>query len=184
MLYTVFGVGYGDILSTNSNEKLFTLCLLQIGVITYSWLVSSLSKIKNDEITSIQAEKKEEYEKRLELLDFIRVTSQSLNHHFYHKVQRYLHYQYLKELYNPNVILDILPSTLKKQLIFAMYRPIIKNFILFKTCTNEDFIMKVLTCFRPGVSLKNERILNRGDYIEEMIFGNLLHITQHKPIKL
>ena len=170
VLYTVFGVGYGDILSTNSNEKLFTLCLLQIGVITYSWLVSSLGKIKNDEITSIQAEKKEEYEKRLELLDFIRVTSQSLNHHFYHKVQRYLHYQYLKELYNPNVILDILPSTLKKQLIFAMYRPIIRNFILFKTCTNEDFIMKVLTCFRPGVSLKNERILNRGDYIEEMIF--------------
>ena len=170
VLYTVFGVGYGDILATNSNEKLFTLCLLQIGVITYSWLVSSLGKIKNDEIMSIQAEKKEEYEKRLELLDFIRVNSQSLNHHFYHKVQRYLHYQYLKELYNPNVILDILPSTLKKQLIFAMYRPIIKNFILFKTCTNEDFIMKVLTCFRPGVSLKNERILNRGDYIEEMIF--------------
>ena len=170
VLYTVFGVGYGDILIMNINEKLFTLCLLQIGVFTYSWLVSTLSKIKNEEISSIQAEKREEYNKKLEMLDIIRVTSQNMNDHFYHKVQRYLYYQFLKELYHPNVILDLLPSTLKKELVFAMYRPVINNFVLFKYCTNEDFILKVITCFRPGVSIKNERILNRGDYIEEMMF--------------
>ena len=57
-----------------------------------------------------------------------------------------------------------------------MYKPIIENFIFFKNFNNTDFIVRVLMCFKPILSLKNDILVKEGDYIEEILFvkkGNL-----------
>ena len=58
---TVFGIGYGDITPYNIKEKIFAMILLMIGIVIYSWLVSTLSKLKNIEYNNYSDEKINEY---------------------------------------------------------------------------------------------------------------------------
>jgi len=51
-----------------------------------------------------------------------------------------------------------------------MYKDIINNFIFFKNFNNSDFIIRVILALKPIQASKNERLVNEGDYIEEIIF--------------
>ena len=168
---TIFGIGYGDILSTNLNERVYNLLLLTVGLMLYSWLVSALSKIKDQmELSNLDNEQLTQFQNQLGVLDNIRTEHPNLPIELYLKIQRYIYYKFEKEQFNPRLIFECLPSSLQKNLLFEMYKPVINNFIFFKYYHNEEFILKVLKSFCSVVYFKKERIVNAGDFMEEMFF--------------
>ncbi len=53
---------------------------------------------------------------------------------------------------------------MRNTLIFEMYKPIIKNF------DDKEFIWKVKLFLKPFNVIKGERLVNDGDFIDEIIF--------------
>ena len=184
---TIFGIGYGDVLTTNLYERCYNLFLLSIGLLLYSWLVSALSKIKNSKsLQALDQNKIEEYNEKIELINNIKSTFPQIKQNLIGKLKRYILYKYEREQFNPKLIFDNLPFYLQRNLLFAMYKPVIQNFTFFKKFKREDFIMKVLMYFTPIVYYKNERLVNAGDFMEEMYFvkQGILTIELPLPSKL
>ena len=162
---TITTVGYGDIVSINSYERFYNLILLVVGIGIYSYCVSSLSNYVQ------QVDKKTlDYQEKSDTLEQIRLNHEKMPNELYEKIARFLKYQLENESIDQHEIIDNLPIGLRTTLIMQMYRPIIKNFIFFKTFNSSDFIIKVIMAFSPLLSLKNEKLVNEGDYIEEIIF--------------
>ena len=170
IILTIVGVGYGDIIGTNTLEMMYLVFLLIIGVLLYSWLVSSLSKIKDSDTVIAISERAEEIKNQFNILESIRQSYSNITYDCYKRIQRYLKYNFKKELFSPKTIFDNLPVHLQRDLIFNMYKSEVENFIFFKYFENEDFIMKVLMCFQQNICIKNERIVNKGDFMDEMLF--------------
>ena len=165
LIMTLTTVGYGDITCCSLKERIFQVVLLIIGIMAYSWLISSFSSF----IKKIN-EKTVEYEKKKSILDEIKSNNPNLSDDLYEKVLKYLNFKHFHEKNVKNNIFDCLPLGLKNNLIYEMYKPIIKNFIFFKNFQNTDFIVQVITCFKPILAYKNYILVNEGDLIEDIIF--------------
>ena len=162
---TVTTVGYGDIVSINIYERFYNLILLVVGIGIYSYSVSALSNYVQ------QVDRKTlDYQEKSDTLEQIRINHEKMPNELYEKIARFLKYQLENESIDQHEIIDNLPIGLRTTLIMQMYKPIINNFIFFKTFNSSDFIIKVIMAFRPILSLRNEKLVNEGDYIEEIIF--------------
>jgi len=179
LIMTLTTVGYGDITCSSLKERIFQLVLLIIGIIAYSWLISSFSNL----IQKIN-EKSIEYEKNKSILDDIKINNPNLSDSLYEKILRYFRFKYFHEKNVKNIIFDSLPVGLKNNLIFEMYKPVIKNFIFFKNFQNIDFIVQVITCFKPILAYKNYILVNEGDLIEDIIFVKHGVLSVELPVNL
>ena len=158
-------VRYGDITCYSFNERIFQLILLIVGIVAYSWIISYISNyVKKINEESI------DFETRKAILDEIKLTNPNLTNNLYDRILRYLKYRKYHENKDKNIIFDCLPLALKNNLIAEMYKPIIKNFIFFKNFQNVDFIVRVVLSFRPILAIKNDILVNEGDFVEDIIF--------------
>ena len=162
---TVFTIGYGDIVSVNIYERFFNLILLVVGIMIYSYAVSALSNY----VQSVDS-KTLDYQNKVTILKQIRVTHEKMPQELYDKISRFLLYRLNNETKDKNEIIDNLPMALRNKLIMEMYKNIINHFIFFKNFDNSDFIIRVILAFKPIQASKNERLVNEGDYLEEIIF--------------
>jgi len=162
---TVTTVGYGDIVSINIYERFNNLILLVVGIMVYSYCVSSLSNY----VQQVDS-KTLDYQEKSRTLEQIRLNHEKMPQELYEKISRFLKYKLTNESKVQNELIDNLPIGLRSTLIMEMYKPVIDNFIFFKTFNSSDFIIKVIMAFRPILSLKNEKLINEGDYIEEIVF--------------
>ena len=176
---TVFNIGYGDVVCNNRVERIFTLFLLIIGLMIYSWTISSLSTYYTE-----GDEKTNEYKKNTAILEDIRLTYDNMPFELYDKIQRYLLYRLNNDKIDCNAIYEALPIGLRNNLIYEMYKPIINNFIFFKNFNSTDFIIKVILSFKPLFALKNERLVNEGDVMEEIIFVKNGKLVLEFPLPL
>ena len=162
---TVFTVGYGDIVSVNIYERVFNLILLIVGIMAYSFSISTL-------INYVQKEdhKTKDFNSKMDILNQIKVTHEKMPKTLYDKIARFLNYRLTHIEKDKNEIIDNLPIGLRAKLIMEMYKPIIENFIFFKTYNSSDFVLRVILAFRPILSIRNEKLVNEGDYLEEIIF--------------
>ena len=165
LLMALTTVGYGDITCSSLKERIFQVFLLIIGIIAYSWIVSSFSNF----IKKLN-EKSVDFEKKKNILDEIKRNNPNLPDELYDNIIRYLKFKYFHEKNLQNIIFDCLPVGLKNNLIYEMYKPIIKKFIFFKNFQNTDFIVQVILSFKPILAYKNYILVNEGDIIEEVIF--------------
>ena len=172
-------VGYGDITCYSLIERVFQLFLLVIGIMAYSWLVSSFSNYiqKLNERTA-------DFEKKKSILDEIKVNHKNLPDSLYDRILRHLKFKNFHEKKLINIIFDCLPVGLKNNLISEMYKPIIKNFIFFKNFQNTDFIVRVILCFKPILAYKNDILVNDGDIIEEIMFVKRGILSVELPINM
>ena len=167
---TIFGIGYGDILTTNINERIFNLFLLTVGLMLYSWLVSALSRIKEKMETNLDDEKISLFGQEIELLEKMKKEYPKMPIDLYFNIQSFIYYKYEKMENNPKVLFDNLPYNIQKALVFTMYKPVIENFVFFKKFYNEDFIMKVLIMFNPVIYYRKKKIVTAGEFMDEMYF--------------
>ena len=105
-------VGYGDITCCSFFERMFQVFLLIIGIMAYSWLISSFSNF----VQKLN-EKSADYEKKKSILDEIRVNHPNLSDELYDRILRYLKFRHFHEKKFKNIIFDCLPLGLKNKLI-------------------------------------------------------------------
>ena len=165
IIVTITTVGYGDITGISNTERGFQIYLLVIGTIAYSYVISYIS----NQIIK-QNKRSMNFEKNLEIIQEIKLHHQDMKESLYNEVLRNLYNMNLYERKDKHILLDSLPYSLKNQLIISMYQKIINNFIFFKNIDNSDFIAKVVTSFVPIISIKNDIIIQEGDFITEIIF--------------
>ena len=176
---TVLSIGYGDILTYNITERLINGLLLTVGLLLYSWTVSTLTSYLMDDDEIII-----EYRNKLLILDDIKLTYDNMPDELYSKIQRHLLYKVTTQKMDVNAIFNTLPIGLRNNLIIEMYRPIIDNFIFFKNHSSTDFIIQVILSFKPLLSLKGEKLLNDGDVLDEMIFVKKGKLTLEFPLPM
>ena len=131
----------------------------------YSYAVSALSNY----VQSVDS-KTLDYQNKLAILESIRVTHEKMPQNLYDKISKFLLYRLHHETKDKNEIIDNLPSGLRNKIIIEMYRDVINNFIFFKKFDNTDFVIQVILAMKPIQASHNERLVNEGEYIEEIYF--------------
>ena len=166
LVTTITSVGYGDITCVSLSETLYQIIILTIGVIAYSWIVSTIGNyVKKETRAAIK------FNKDLSLLEEIRVSYPKMSFKLYNKIYKHLEtVSHQQEKLDTNLLVTNLPYTLKNQIMFIIYGSIIKKFIFFKDCENSDFILRVLTSFIPLSTKKGAFIIQEGDIIDNIVF--------------
>ena len=197
-LSTIFTIGYGDILSVSIYERIFNNIIMMVGVLLFSFTLSSLGNIITtyDKITK-------NYLNRLDILDEIRIChpnldeptpkaknitfegeegTQILSHSesLYEKLFKFINYDYKNNKKEKLKLVKELPLTMKNEVIYEMYKNIINNFTFFhysyQNGKNQAFNTRIVLTMRPLKIFKNEFFIHEGERFEEMIFvknGNL-----------
>ena len=166
LITTITSVGYGDITCVSLGETIFQIILLTIGVIAYSWVVSTIGNyVKKETRAAIK------YNKDMDLLEEIRISYPKMSFKLYNKIQKHLEtVSQQQERFDTNLLVNTLPYTLKNQLMFIIYGNIIKKFNFFKECENSDFILRILTSFIPMTAKKGAFIIHEGELVDNIIF--------------
>jgi len=179
LIMAITSVGYGDITCYCFWEVIFQLFLLIVGIMAYSWAVSSFSNY----VQKIN-EKSADFEKKKSILDEIKLNNPNLPEVLYEKILRFLKFKNFHEKELKNIIFDCLPVSLKNNLICEMYKPIIKNFIFFKNFQNTDFIVRVILVFKPVIAYKNDILINDNDMVEDIMFVKQGVLSVELPINM
>ena len=163
---TLTTVGYGDIIAINNGfEKIYGIIILIVGTCAYSWILTYISnyiKKKNKKYI--------DFERKIDLLDNIRLEYPNLGPELYFNIRRYLIYNKSVNKFNLKFVLESLPSSLQNNLIIEIYKPIIENFQFFRTFENSDFFVKIVTSLKSILSMKDDILVQEGDIIEDIIF--------------
>lgn len=160
---TIFTIGYGDITSSHTLERIYNCVLMFIGVLIYSFTVSSLGNLvmSYDNLTK-------KYYDNIELLDEIK-WKYKVPDEFCDRVSKYLNYNFKFNKNQKYAFINELPPKLKNNLLLNMYEDIIQSFHFFADCTQE-FTAKVVFCLRPARSYAKELLVYEGEYLEEVYF--------------
>ena len=172
-------VGYGDITCYSFWERVFQIFLLVVGILAYSWAVTSFSNY----IKKIN-EKSADFQNKKGILDEIKLNNQNMPDELYDKILRHLKFKNFHEKKLKSIIFDCLPVSLKNSLIFEMYKPIINNFLFFKNFQNTDFIVRVILSFRPIIAGKNDILINDSDMVEDIMFVKKGVLSVELPINM
>ena len=163
---TITSVGYGDIVCISKEETLFQIILLSIGLVAYSWIISTVAdRVKNKNRAQIK------YNKDMAKLEAIRISYPNMPFKLYNKIQQ--HIQRLltqqKKMEN-NILINSLPYYLQNSVLFQIYKEQIEKFIFFKNCDNSDFVLKVLTHLIPLFTKKDVILVGEGEFLENIFF--------------
>ena len=172
-------VGYGDITCYSFHERIYQLLLLIIGIMAYSYAVSSVSNY----IQKIN-EKSADLQNKKSILDEIKMNNPNMPEELYERIMKFLTYKNKHEKKFKSLIFDSLPVTLKNDLISEMYKPIIKKFIFFKNFQNKDFIVRVILAFKAVIADKNDILVNEGDLLEDIMFIKKGVLSVELPINI
>ena len=166
LIATITSVGYGDITGKGLNEYIFQVFLLLIGIIAYSWLVSSISNyVRDNNKDSIF------FDSKVSILDDIKLHHPEMDSELYNKI--YLHLKQLKLLHkkkDKNILLDSLPYNLKNSLLYEINRPLIEGLNFFKNFHNSIFILSAVTKLIPIITNKGDIIIDKNEIINSMFF--------------
>lgn len=169
---TIFTIGYGDITSSNTAERLYNCTLMFFGVLIYSFAVSSLGTIVSsyDSLTI-------KFMKNMEQLSEISARY-NVPQKFNEKVYKYLRYDYKFNKSEKFAFINELPIRLKNSLLMDMYREVIRNFKFLKE-NSQEFTSKVVFMMKPLRMHLKEYIITEGEFLEEVIFVRRGHLTIH-----
>ena len=166
LLTTMTTVGYGDIVCNSSNELIFQIILLSVGIIVYSWIVSNIGNyIKNESYASML------YNKDEAILEEIRISYPKMPFKIYKKIFHHLNARKMRQKHcDSNILINSLPYSLKNKILLTMHKKIIENFKIFHGTHNTDFTLRLLMNLLPLFSKKNAILIREGQIIENIIF--------------
>ena len=165
LITTVTSVGYGDIIGSSFTEIIFQIFLLMIGIIAYSWLISSLSNYVQE-----NNKQNEVFNQKISLLNEIKLEHPKMTKELYDKIHLHLEYINLGQKKDKSSLINVLPHTIQKSLLYEMYKPIIENFNFFKDFKNSEFVNRVISKLKPVLAVKNDLLLEQDEIIEDTIF--------------
>ena len=178
LITTVTTVGYGDLTCTTPNEKVFGIIIEIVGIVAYSWILTSISNYVKS-----KSDQKEEYFQKYKILEDIKISYDDFSDDLFQRIDRYIKHKHKNENEEKNLI-EELPISLRNTLVYNMYEPIIQNFVFFKYFDNKDFIVSVIFAFKPIIAIKNDILIKDGEFVEDIIFVKSGKITLEYPIKI
>ena len=168
IIETLTTVGYGDVTCEGFTEICFQIILLSIGIVAYSWLITTIGNyVKNETKAEIK------HNQDLNLLEEIRVEYKEMPFKLYKKLR-----QHLKSVSNQqkkvdlSILVNSLPYSVKNLVLFKVYDSCIHRFNIFKNSENTDFISRVLANFIPLFSKRKAILIYEGENIENIVFVN------------
>ena len=166
VMATMTSVGYGDIVCISKEETFFQIILLSIGLVTYSWIISSVGDyVKNKSRVAMN------FDRDMTKLEEIRIAYPNMPYKLYNKIQQHIQRMLTQsKKYEYNILISNLPYYLQNSVLFQIHKNEINKFIFFKDCDNSDFILKVLTHFIPIFSKKNIVLVGEGEFLENIFF--------------
>ena len=165
LITTVTSVGYGDITGNSINEFIFQIFLLIIGIIAYSWLISAISNYVKE-----NNQQNELFNQKIAILNEIKLEQPQLTKELYDKIYLHLEYINLKQKKDKSSLIESLPHSVRKPLLYEMYKPLIENFNFFKNFKNSEFVNRVISKLKPVLAVKNDLLVEQGEIIEDTIF--------------
>ena len=159
-LTTIFSIGYGDITWNNISEIIYNIILMMIGVILFSFAISSLSSLFIN-----MNHKEAKFRNNLDLLDKLNQEYKlpDLN---YNKVKRFLLVEFNLNRTDIYQFLECLPNRIKNEISLIMYRDLFKDHRFFKD-QSQDFIFFVLPFLKSHKLVKDEVLFSFGEFVEE-----------------
>ena len=160
---TVVTVGYGDIVASNTTERVMSCFLMFVGVVFYSFTIGSLSSL----LSEFDA-KNSVFDKKLNTLIQIK-KKYAFDETLYLRIKKALKYGELKTDRDKEKFLTELPSNLRTELSFFMHKSIVSSIEFFKN-RSERFIAFIGPLLKPIKIGRSEIIASQGDYANEMFF--------------
>lgn len=156
---TITTVGYGDMSGGTFIERIFCICLMIVGVVSYSFAISSLSSVIST-LDSKQAKLKE----KLNILNNIR-SEYEMDFELYWKLRQSLYYDHTKDMTDKMKLLKELPGNLKVSVSNLMYRKVVKGIDYFEN-KSAHFMATIGPLLRPIIIEKNEQIFLKRDPVD------------------
>lgn len=177
---TVSTVGYGDIVAENLNEKIFCISVMTLGIIFYSYSISSLTNL----LSNVDL-RQSKLNNQMFILD--RITAEyKLNLKFYSEISQALEHNCNNAKSDIDELLIDLPRNLGNQLTIAVYEKQITNNVFFdqRTTMFVAWVAQRLNFFKCKA---NNTIYSRGDRADQMYFiitGSVEFLLEENKEKL
>ncbi len=159
---TVATVGYGDIVPTTNQGRLFSIAAMLIGVVGYSLLVAQTSRLllEYDKRKSVMREKLEVLESFLKHYDIPNDLQKAIYGFYTHRLQAKLN-DLERELLND------LPSALENELQIYMNIKPLSKISLFGSCS-RPLLMEASTLLEHKYYAPGEALIEKGQRGHEM----------------
>ena len=162
-LTTIFTVGYGDILSVSLYERFYNILLMIVGIFLYSYAITSLSSL-----LAFQDQKTKLYISSLDTLDEIKDKFE-FDNKLYDRIKKFLTNDYLINRIDKNIVINILPTTLKNKMTTEIFRVALENLKFFKkTCS--EFKIRAATMLKKTRFFKGDYLVKENEWVEELFF--------------
>ena len=166
IITTMSTVGYGDITCQSSIERIFQIVLLAIGIIAYSYIVTKMGNYFKNETHALT-----KLNQDTSILEEIRISYPKMSFELYKKINHHLLSRFNKrKKIGLNILVNSLPYSMKKQILFTVFQEQIRNFTYFRNCDNSNFIFKILSHFILFTCKKDDYILYEGERVSNIIF--------------
>ena len=166
LIATITSVGYGDISGYSRNEHIFQIFLLNIGIIAYSWLVSSISNYvreNNKDMTYFLS--------KVQILEEIRMSHPEMDNELYHKIFLYLKtLKLIHKAKDKDQLFETLPYNLKYSILYEINKPLIEGLNFFKNFRNSSFILNAVSKLVPIIAYQGDIVIEQNEIINSMLF--------------
>jgi CRP-like cAMP-binding protein len=161
IMITILSIGYGDIVSTNFYERLFNLFFMIIGLIFFSFTLSSLAGI-----FSKMDEKSLRLDGKFKILQGI-AKDYDVPNVLRTKIVKTIKHENNMTGYGKYDFIETLPNLLKNELITAIHKKYMNKLFFFKSMP-LDFIDFILPMLQAIPFNKTEILFNEGITPDEM----------------
>ncbi|CDW84852.1 UNKNOWN [Stylonychia lemnae] len=160
---TIVTVGYGDITAKTVSEKLVSICLMIIGVVSFSYASGILTNIINN-----QDSNSAELVQKIHTLQVIK-QKYKIKPELIKKIKDWLKYYHQKTLFDVTAFMDDLPNGLKTKLAVEANHQLCDSIDFLKR-QDQQFILWVFPLLKPFFVPQYDYIYKDGDEILEIYF--------------
>jgi voltage-gated potassium channel len=165
-------VGYGDISPVTNLQKIWTMVVEILGVITYGYVIGNIASL----LSNIDVVKASFIKQMEDINSFL--TYKSVPRRLKQKVHNYYQYVWDNQMGQwDEKILSTLPPSLKTEILLHINRQLIEQVPFFKD-TDKDLISDVIAHLKPRVFLPDDYIFKRGDV------GNCMYFISNGSVKI
>lgn len=158
-LTTVTTVGYGNISAFSWIEKVYTIIIISIGVVMYSFFIGNFSVI-----ISAMNEHENELKEKLQDLESIN-NNYNIKRETYLKVKKVIKYETYKTQIETTQFIQELPNKIKLSLLNIINDKTIQNFYWLKNY-NEFFVSSVVPLLHPSLMFQNDCLYQSKEIID------------------
>lgn len=163
VIMTLTTIGYGDIVASNSMERVVGVLVMLGGILFYSYTIGTVTSL----MSASDRKASKTYSKVAVLNDIAR--NFGLSRKLVSKLKTALEYGQVQTRKERDKVLAALPKKLSNQLYLIMHQDLITNNSYFKD-RPLAFIILVVKYLRPLKLRAKEYLYHRGEFSEEMFF--------------